>query len=125
MYDLVFKALISSRTFESTVLSKLLAWASSTEKSLNQPTLPHAIIASNHTDVSVDEVEWDVEIATERLLATVAGSIHRDAKYKEYSDFRMGREKDICNMRDLLLCCYSSVNVVRIPKKGRYMLINK
>jgi hypothetical protein len=105
----------------------LLGWASSSmEKSLNQPTLPHAIIALNATDIGVDEREWDVEHATERLLSTVAGSIHRDAKYKEYADFWTGRGRDIRTMKDLLLCYYSSIRVVRIPKKGgRYMLIDE
>jgi hypothetical protein len=115
------------RVFESAVLSKLLGWASSSmEKSLNQPTLPHAIIALNATDLGVDEREWDVEQATEKLLATVAGSINRDAKYREYADFWTGRGKHIRTMKDLLLCYYSSVRVVRIPKKdGRYMLIDE
>jgi hypothetical protein len=94
------------------------------DTSLNQPTFPHAVIALNHTDLSVDGAEWDVDTATERLMAAVAGSIGREPKFKEYSDFWLARGKQIRTMKDLLLCYYSSVRVVRIPKKGRYMLID-
>lgn len=108
------------------MLSKLLSWAhASMEKSLNQPTLPHAIIALNATDTAIDSREWEVDFATRVLLITVAGAINRDAKYKEYADYWTSRGKTIRTMEDLLDCYYSSVRVVRIPKKGRYMLIDE
>ena len=95
------------------------------EKSTNQPVLPHAIIALNATDVGVDEREWDVRFATDALMSTVCEAVSRDFKYKEYADYWMMRGKNIQTMEDLLLCYYSSVRVVRIPQKGRYMLIDK
>jgi hypothetical protein len=95
------------------------------EKSLNQPTLPHAIIALNATDTAIDSREWEVDFATSVLLTTVAGAINRDAKYKEYADYWTSRGKTIHTMKDLLDCYYSSVRVVRIPKKGRYMLLDE
>ena len=95
------------------------------EKSLNQPTLPHAIIALNATDTGVDEREWEVEYATDMLMLSVASAINRDAKYKEYADYWTNRGKQVHTMRDLLECYYSSVTVVRIPTKGRYMLIDE
>ena len=95
------------------------------EKSLNQPTLPHAIIALNATDPGVDQREWDVEWATQNLMTSVAGAIARDAKYREYADYWTSRGKAIHTMKDLLECYYSSVRVVRIPMKGRYMLIDE
>jgi hypothetical protein len=112
--------------FEATVLNKLLGWASSSmEKSLNQPTLPHAIIALNATDTGIDNREWDVDFASNMLMTTIAGAINRDPKYKEYADYWTSRGKVIRTMKDLLECYYSSVRVVRIPKKGRYMLIDE
>jgi len=108
------------------VLGKLLGWASaSLEKSLNQPTLPHAIIALNATDMGVDQKEWDVDHATEVLMSSVAKAIDRDHKYKEYATYWESRGKTIHSMKDLLECYYSSVRVVRIPTKGRYMLIDE
>lgn len=115
-----------NRTFESTVIKMLLKWASSSmEKSLNQPTLPHAVIALNHTDMGVDIKEWNSDFATQKLLETVSGAMQRDVKYKEYADFWTSRGKTVRTMKDLLECYYSSVRVVRIPKKGRYMLIDE
>jgi hypothetical protein len=93
------------------------------EKSLNQPLLPHAIIALNATDIGVDERDWDVEWATQALMGSVSGALSRDAKYMEYADYWTSRGKTIRTMQDLLECYYSSIRVVRIPKKGRYMLI--
>jgi hypothetical protein len=95
------------------------------EKSTNQPVLPHAIIALNATDIGVDEREWDVDFATEALMSTVCGAVSRDFKYKEYADYWMIKGKTIRTMEDLLHCYYSSVRVVRIPQKGRYMLIDE
>ncbi|KAI9896896.1 hypothetical protein N3K66_007918 [Trichothecium roseum] len=49
--DTVVFVLRNPRTFESTVLTKLLDWGEACiDKSLNQPTLPHAIITLNATD---------------------------------------------------------------------------
>jgi hypothetical protein len=95
------------------------------EKSLNQPTLPHAIIALNATDTGVNQQQWGSDFATENLMGTVAGAIFRDAKYKGYADFWANRGQVIRTMKDLLECYYASVRVVRVPKKGRYMLINE
>lgn len=95
------------------------------EKSLNQPTLPHAVIALNQTDMGVNSQEWNCDFATQKLMETVAGAMERDAKYKEYADYWTSQGKNVRTMKDLLECYYSSVRVVRIPKKGRYMLIDE
>jgi len=108
------------------VLSKLLDWAAaSLEKSLNQPHLPHAIIALNATEMNVDQREWDVDAATNSLLNESAGAITRDPRYKEFADHWRSKGKTIRSTRDLLECYYASVRVVRIPTKGRYMLIDQ
>jgi hypothetical protein len=114
----------SDRTFESTVLSKLLGWASAAiEKSTNQPVLPHAIIALNSTDLGVDQSEWNVDIATEMLLSNVADAANRDPKYRSYIDYWGNQGRVVRTMKELLECYYSSIRVVRIPRKGRYMLL--
>lgn len=95
------------------------------EKSLNQPTLPHAVIALNATDMEVDQQEWDPEYATSILMASVSGAHNRDSKYRALADYWISRGKRIQTMSDLLECYYSSVTVVRIPIKGRYMKIDE
>jgi len=116
----------NAKTFESTVLGLLIKWAdSSFEKSVNQPTLPHAVIALNATDTKVDQEEWDPEYATELLMSNVAGAISRDPAYRERRDYWVGRGRRIRTMKDLLECYYSSITVVRIPGEGRYMMIDQ
>lgn len=124
--DVIVFVLRNPKTFESAVLGKLLKWAStSVEKSLNQPTLPHAVIALNATNVDIDKNEWDVEHATNALMSSVAKAIDRDHKYREFADYWVSRGRQIHTMKDLLECYYSSITVVRIPTKGRYMLIDE
>ncbi|KAF2462499.1 uncharacterized protein BDR25DRAFT_397579 [Lindgomyces ingoldianus] len=123
--DVIVFVLRNPKVFESTVLSKLIGWAStSMEKSLNQPTLPHAVIALNATDMEVQQEEWDPEQATKMLLSTVAGAIDRDSDYRALADYWSGRGRHIRTMGGLLECYYSSITVVRIPVKGRYMKID-
>lgn len=103
-----------------------MKWASSSmEKSLNQPTLPHAIIALNAANMEVDQREWDPEHATKALMSTVAEAINRDPSYQDLADYWISRGKRIHTMKDLFECYYSSVTVVRIPAKGRYMKIDE
>ncbi|KAF2650662.1 hypothetical protein K491DRAFT_697115 [Lophiostoma macrostomum CBS 122681] len=124
--DVIVFVLRNSKTFESSVLSKLIEWASAAmEKSLNQPTLPHAVIALNATDMGVDENEWDPKHATDALMSTVADAINRDPSYQSHADFWRNRGKRVRTMKDLLECYYSSITVVRIPVKGRYMKIDE
>ncbi|CAO2647539.1 Nn.00g084610.m01.CDS01 [Neocucurbitaria sp. VM-36] len=124
--DVIVFVLRNPKTFESTVLSLLISWArSSIEKSLNQPTLPHAVIALNASDTKIDLQGWDPEHSTTSLMSDVAGAIDRDPTYKELAAYWVGRGKIINNMRDLLECYYSSITVVRVPGDGRYMMINE
>jgi hypothetical protein len=112
--------------FESIVLEKLLDWASaSIEKSLNQPALPHVIIALNATDLKIDEKQWNVEDATRILMSDIEGAISRVPRFAEYALLWKQAGRTIRTTTDLLECYYSSVTVVRIPTHGRYMLINE
>lgn len=116
---------MQNRTFESTVLSTMINWArSSIEKSLNQPTLPHVVIALNVTDTKINQQAWDPEHATRSLMSDVAGAVDRDPDYQELKAFWVAQGKRISTMQDLLECYYSSITVVRIPGDGRYMMIN-
>ena len=114
------------RTFESTVLKKLLQWAAaSLELSLNQPALPHAIIVLNATDLSVDENQWEVEYTTSKLMSDIAGASERVEDFRRYADIWESRGRRITTIKELLECYYSSVTVVRIPTKGRYGLLHQ
>ncbi|CAN9312297.1 unnamed protein product [Alternaria alternata] len=123
--DVIVFVLRNAKTFESTVLHLLIKWASSSfEKSVNQPTLPHAVIALNATETKIDQQEWNPEYATKLLMSNVAGAISRDPQYSELRDYWVGRGRRIRTMKDLLECYYSSITVVRIPGEGRYMMID-
>lgn len=111
------------RAFESTVLEKLLEWGqSSIDKSVNQPTLPHAVIVINATD-KVDEKEWDVAEATRRFLNDIREAIDRDPRFGAYAQ-NWRRYRRIETTEDLLKCYYASITVVRVPASPRYMLID-
>jgi hypothetical protein len=124
--DVVVFVLRNSRTFESTVLHKLLDWAmKSLEKSLNQFVLPHAIIVLNAIDASIDEKQWDIAEATRTLFADVGRVLNRDGSFDEYKQFWGTRGKKIDSIKDLLESFYSSVTVIRVPARPAYMLIKK
>ncbi|KAJ4391044.1 hypothetical protein N0V93_004658 [Gnomoniopsis smithogilvyi] len=123
--DVVVFVLRNPRAFESTVLEKLLDWgARSINKSLNQPALPHAIIILNATE-NVDAKEWDTETATENLLEGIRSAIFREPRFDEQARFWRDTGRKIQTTRDLLECYYASITIVRIPFRGRYMLIDE
>lgn len=103
----------------------MLDWAfASIEKSLNQPLLPHAIIALNATDNAIDPRQWDIAEATNTLLRDVDSAMDLVPKLAKYAEYWRSRGKKIKTMKDLLECFYTSITVIRIPTKGRYMLMN-
>jgi hypothetical protein len=116
------------RTFQSTALQKLLDWGErSLEMSINQPTLPHAIIAVNATDIGVHASEWDIDSATNGLLSAVKHSLKPATAVPELTHLAhkwRQRGRRIETVEDLLHCYYSSFSVVRIPIKGRYGLLS-
>lgn len=117
---------ITFKTFQSVALKLLLDWAAaSLEKSINQPSLPHAIIALNATDPGVDKDEWEVAQATENLMSFVNESISTVPEFIKYASVWRERGKKLHSMKELIECYYSSIRVVRIPAKGRYMLIDQ
>lgn len=100
-------------------------WASAAvEKSTNQPVQPHLIIALNATENSIDPEQWDVEVATRRLMESITEAIFTNPKFIDYVIKGRERKQVIRNAQDLLCSYYSSVRVVRIPTKGRPQLIS-
>ncbi|KAI1411011.1 hypothetical protein F5Y13DRAFT_201533 [Hypoxylon sp. FL1857] len=123
--DVVVFVLRNPRSFESTVLDKLVRWgATSVDKSLNQPILPHAIVVLNATE-DVDEKEWDVETATNMLISAIQGATSREPALDHYVQAWRTRGKEIKSTEDLLGQYYASVTVVRVPRQGSYMLMDQ
>lgn len=119
--------LISVRSFESAVLGKLLKWAfSSIEKSVNQPTLPHLIIVLNATEVVDNEALWDTKQVIKEFMRDIAGAVQRDPGVRATAqDWSQRKGHRIENTEELLKCFYSTITVIRIPAKGRYMLLEE
>jgi hypothetical protein len=104
------------------VLKLLIDWAAkSIDKSVNQPSRPHIIIVLNQTDPAINEEEWNPNHATERLLNDFADSVKHIGALKEVVAKLEGAGLMINTTKDLLEFYYSSITVVRIPSKGRYM----
>ena len=126
--DCVVFVLRNPKTFQSAVLTKLLEWGvSALEKSINQPALPHCIVALNGTDPGVDEREWDINYATQSLLSTVQGAldyVEGVPRFRELAEHWRSLGKHIYTVEDLILRYYSSFRVIRIPSRPRYMTIN-
>ena len=78
----------------------------------------------NATHPGVDDDEWDIPTATERLMQHVANAVFDNPSFVKYAGHWRKKGKIINNMSDLILCYYAGIAVVRIPEKGRYMLTN-
>ncbi|KAF2773221.1 hypothetical protein EJ03DRAFT_323724 [Teratosphaeria nubilosa] len=127
--DCVVFVLRNAKTFQSAVLTKLLEWGvAALEKSINQPALPHCVVALNGSDPSVDEKEWDVEFSTQSLLMTVKNAldpVEGVPRFRQLAEHWRSLGKHIYTIEDLILRYYSSFKVIRIPAKPRYMTINE
>ncbi|KAK4897196.1 hypothetical protein LTR27_005089 [Elasticomyces elasticus] len=127
--DCVVFVLRNPKTFQSAVLTKLLDWGvAALEKSINQPALPHCVVALNGTDPAVDDREWDINFATQSLLSSVKGAldyVEGVPRFRELAEHWRSLGKHIYTVEDLILRYYSSFKVIRIPSKPRYMTINE
>lgn len=127
--DCVVFVLRNPKTFQSAVLTKLLDWGvSALEKSINQPALPHCVVALNGTDPGVDDKEWDINYATQSLLSTVRGAldyVEGVPRFRELAEHWRLLGKHIYTVEDLILRYYSSFKVVRIPSRPLYTKINE
>ncbi|KAI6862995.1 hypothetical protein KC334_g20629, partial [Hortaea werneckii] len=127
--DCVVFVLRNPKTFQSAVLTKLLEWGvAALEKSINQPALPHCVVAVNGTDPSVDEREWDINYATQSLLSSVKTAldpVEGVPRFRELAEYWRSLGKHIYSIEDLILRYYSTFKVIRIPSKPQYMTINE
>ena len=78
----------------------------------------------NATHPGVDDDEWDILTATERLMQHVANAVFENPFFIKYAEHWRKKGRKIENMLDLVHCYYAEISVVRIPEKGRYMLTN-
>jgi hypothetical protein len=94
------------------VFEKLVEWAATAlETSSNQPVLPHAIIALNASENSVDPELWDVDVATERLLESLSHTVHQNVCFKKHAQLWKDRNRQIETVEQLMLSYYSSLRV--------------
>jgi hypothetical protein len=124
--DVIVFVLREARVFQTEVLQTLIEWAySSIDKSINQPSLPHIVIVLNATENAIDEEQWDLDVATEKLLEDYKDSVHQVQKLQNIVASLKTIGKHISSTKELLEHYYSSITVVRIPTKGRYMQIDE
>ncbi len=124
--DAIVFVLREARMFESEVLPKLVEWAyASIDKSLNQPSLPHLVIVLNATENDIEETQWDLGVATEKLMEAYTDSFRRIPKLQDIVAGLWTIGKRISSTKELLEYYYSSITIVRIPTKGRYMQIDE
>lgn len=81
----------------------------------------------NKSHVLLRDEEFDVEVATTRLLSDADQSLSVNSDLARYVRYWRGQDhaRNISCAQDLINCYYSSFKVVRIPEKGRYMLMNQ
>lgn len=121
--DCVVFVLRNPKTFQSSVLTKLIDWgAAALERSVNQPTLPHCIVALNCSEATIDPAQWDSDHATQALLSSVRGAINYTEgvpRFRALADHWRKLGRDVCSIEDLILCYYSSFRVVRLPNRSQ------
>ncbi|KAK4217215.1 hypothetical protein QBC37DRAFT_438226 [Rhypophila decipiens] len=124
--DVIVFVLRESRTFQTEVLPLLVEWArSSIDKSINQPTLPHIVVALNATDNMVDANQWDTNFATTKLLEDVRESVNQVPDLQRTVEQLRYDGTAISTTKELLEFYYSSINVIRVPAKGSYQQIEE
>lgn len=114
------------RTFPS-ALRRLLQWGEeSLEKSVNNPTRPHIIIAINAAGVDVPRERWTPETAKENLLSCAEPCLTDDPFVARLArQWRRSRDTRINSIEDLIHCYYSSFTAVRIPQQTRLGLLQQ
>ncbi|KAI4183098.1 MAG: hypothetical protein L6R41_005594 [Letrouitia leprolyta] len=124
--NVVVFVLANERTFESHAFVRLLDWAAtSVQSSTNQSVLPHVIVVLNKSDDRLKEIDFDVDETTQKLLSDADQSLTANTSIYRHVRYWRSQGRDIRTARDLLACFYCSVNVVRIPQRGRWMLMDR
>lgn len=105
-----------------------MQWAAtSIESSTNQSVLPHAIIVLNQSPKPLSDDDFDVEVATRKLLSDADQCLLLNPDVARLVQRWQGLDhgRKISCAKDLLNCYFSSFKVIRIPKEGRYVLMNR
>ncbi|KAI4121211.1 MAG: hypothetical protein LQ338_006492 [Usnochroma carphineum] len=124
--NVIVFVLANERTFESHAFVRLLDWAAtSIQSATNQSVLPHVIVVLNKSDDLLEDHDFDVARTTQRLLSDADQSLEVNHAVSRHVQYWRSSGKAVKTARDLLACFYCSVNVVRIPRSGRWMLIDK
>lgn len=127
--DCVVFVLRNPKTFGSAALTKLLDWgAAALEKSMNQPALPHCIVALNDSHPALDEKQWDIAHATQSLLESVGDTfdgVEGVPQFRRLASHWRQLGRVINTIEDLILCYYASFKVIRIPAAPQYTLISQ
>jgi energy-coupling factor transporter ATP-binding protein EcfA2 len=123
--DTIVFVLKNPRVIES-VFERLIEWAAAAlETSSNQPMLPCAIITLNASETNIAPELWDVESGTNNLLESLAQTVHSNSCFQKFAQFWNDRSTKITTLKDLVLCYYSSIQIVRIPAAGRPKLMKE
>ncbi|KAI2627754.1 hypothetical protein GGR54DRAFT_430692 [Hypoxylon sp. NC1633] len=123
--DVIVFVLRNPRVIEH-VFERLVKWAAAAiETSSNQPVLPHAIIALNASEHGLGGSPWDVRHNTETILDDLANTINRNVTFKKWAQFWRERGKPVNTLVDLILCYYSSIQIIRLPAEGRPNLMEE
>ncbi|KAF1991096.1 hypothetical protein K402DRAFT_436349 [Aulographum hederae CBS 113979] len=121
--DVIVFVLRNPRVVEH-VFERLINWANAAiETSVNQPLLPHAIIVLNATENDIDAKLWDVNVNTSTILDDLAKTVNQNSVFKKYADTWRQRGKMVDTLEQLVLCYYSSIQILRIPEVGRPRLM--
>lgn len=82
----------------------------------------------NDTEPGIDDKEWETETATRSLLSSVSGAldyIEGVPRFRDLAQHWRNLGKQINTVEDLILRYYSSFKVVRMPRKPRYMIMDR
>ncbi|KAK5163057.1 uncharacterized protein LTR77_010992 [Saxophila tyrrhenica] len=124
--DCVVFVLRNPKTFQSSVLTRLLEWgATAMERSINQPTLPHCVIVLNGSDPALPPEEWDVGTARRSLLSTLDGALDRVPRFRELAALWRARGYHVETAEELILRYYGSFQVVRVPLHPHYGVMDE
>jgi hypothetical protein len=74
--------------------------------------LPHAIIALNASEHDINPKYWDVTANTESVLIDLARTVNHNETFKKYAQHWREVGKIIDTLGDLVLCYYSSIQVI-------------
>jgi hypothetical protein len=85
------------------------------------------IIALNKSDNQTPEDQWDPANATAKLLNSAQAQIKKNATFRKYVDYWNDKDDHyhVATMQDLLKRYYATVDVIRLPLKSRYELLNQ